>query len=239
MDSKTLFTLLTVLLLSASFASADGGFFEGILNAIKSVFNSVVEMFAGAASAGEVTLRHGDLMDFSSGKLSSGDVYPECDLEETPFAENGRIQGAGIRTCMMKDNIANIGLHDFSKITSVPQDAVYSSNPQAVKNHVYIVKTRMHGYVKLKVTGVPGEDTVKFVWAHLPGTWSDSPTTTGTTFPSVCDSTKTSNELYQDYISAYGKLSEHMKAGTGDSPQAQEDYQKFVEAKMCYEASLR
>jgi len=45
-------------------------------------------------------------------------------------------------------------------------------------------------------------------------------------------------EAYEQYISAYNKLTELMAAGKGDTPEAQEAYKKYKHYKDLYEASI-
>ncbi len=47
-----------------------------------------------------------------------------------------------------------------------------------------------------------------------------------------------SNEAYQQYISAYNRLTELMSQGKGNTPEAQQAYQAYLETKKRYEAAL-
>ena len=42
-------------------------------------------------------------------------------------------------------------------------------------------------------------------------------------------------EAYQDYIAAYNKLTDLMSRGLGDTPEAQQAYKEYKEAKQEYE----
>ncbi len=120
----------------------------------------------------EVCLEHGELMDFVNGvKYEDEDVWPDCDLEETPFsAGQGMAGGAGLRSCNSL-GIINAGTKDPSAVT---MDDVYAGamelNPTAAVGNTYAVELRDGNYAALEVNSVSSDQmTVCFDWAMVGG----------------------------------------------------------------------
>jgi hypothetical protein len=109
-------------------------------------------------------------MDFINGvKYDNEDVWPDCDLEETPFsADQGMAGGAGLRSCNSL-GIVNVGLKDLSSVT---MDDVYAGamelNPTATADNTYAVELRNSEYAVLRVKSVSQDQmTVCFEWGML------------------------------------------------------------------------
>jgi hypothetical protein len=240
MNQMKVITLFFCLILVASLVSAQEGLFSRISSFLSNIVDSIKSMISSGDSR-DITLRHGDLFDFNTGRLDA--IYPECDLEETPFAKNGQIQKAGLRTCGGGKDIAKLGAIDYDSI-SLPAEDLFESNPQAIVGNVYVIKTRDGGYVKLQVTGIREEREVSFRWNNLPGKWK----TTTTTYPGglvtlvldvnttvECNISMGYNALYSEYFLAYNNMTAYMASDRGDTPEAAAAYQRYRIKKACFD----
>ncbi|MFH1404129.1 MAG: hypothetical protein ABIH11_07665, partial [Candidatus Altiarchaeota archaeon] len=182
------------------------------------------------------------LFDFTSGQSNA--EYPDCDFEETPFANNGQLQQAGLRTCMGGDDIANLGVTNFDTAT-IPANDRFECNPPAKARSVYVVKTREGGYVKVLVTAVHNMDEVSFRWMNLPGKWKTKTTLQGIVKIVVDDNTtvecnlsKGKEVLSTEHALAYNNLTTYMAAGKGNTSEAKAAYKRYQAKKACYEQVL-
>jgi len=232
--------VLLCLVLLASPVSAEDGFLSRIASFLSTILDSV-KSFISSQATGDVRLRHGDLFDFESGRKDA--VYPDCDFEETPFAKNGQLQQAGLRTCMAGNDIANLGAVDYDTAT-VPAESKFESNPPAIAGNVYLVKASSGGYVKVQVTAVHSIDEVSFRWGSLPGKWKRTTTTLPGGLVTVtldvnttveCNVSMGYDAIYAEYTLAYNNMTTYMAAGEGDTPDAAASYERYRQKKACYD----
>ncbi len=97
--------------------------------------------------------------------------------------------------------------------------------------------------VEMQEQGIPVDDLGQLFFQkesfpqQLEGLVDDSQINSSqNTIDSSKITSKEATDAYQDYIDAYNKLTELMSEGKGDTPEGQQAYREYKEAKEKYEA---